>query len=162
MSRQDDLAQEIRALSEAEAVRALAVLVEDRGLLASAAGMPVTDDELRAALGAAGVVGSLSAPEGSSVGAGEVARDALQYAAAHGDLAGVVGEAVEYARSPLDRFDPVAVSVGVLVVTLLQTEVMVKRDPRGRWSLTVHKRALGDSSLGRLLATLLSHLTNGK
>jgi hypothetical protein len=46
----------------------------------------------------------------------------------------VVGEAVEYARSPADRFDPVLVPVGVLVVTL-----------RGRWSLTVHKRALRDA-----------------
>ncbi|MEU2712964.1 hypothetical protein [Streptomyces sp. NPDC007205] len=162
MSRRHDLAQEIRALSAEEAVRALTVLVEDRGLLASAEDMPVTDEELRDALTTAAAAGEVPAPDGSSADEGDVARAALQHAAARPDLASVAGEAVEYARSPMDRLDPVSVSVGALVVTLLQTEVVVKRDEQGRWRLTVHKRALRDAALGRLLTALLAHLTNGK
>ncbi|MEK8174452.1 hypothetical protein NKH77_51940 [Streptomyces sp. M19] len=66
---------------------------------------------------------------GGGEGEGDVARAALEYAALSGD--GVVGEAVEYVRAPMERFDPVTVSIGVLAVMLLQTEVTVKRDARG-------------------------------
>ncbi|MFF8992371.1 hypothetical protein ACF09H_21025 [Streptomyces sp. NPDC014983] len=154
MSQRDELVREIRALSDAEAARALTVLMEDRGLLHSAGELGPLDGQLVDALEAAGV------EPAAAGGDGELARAALEYAALRGD--GVVGEAVEYARSPMERFDPVSVSVGVLAVTLLQTEVVVKRDPRGRWSVTVHKRALKDAALGRLLTALLSHLTDGK
>ncbi|MEU8971498.1 hypothetical protein AB0D11_19890 [Streptomyces monashensis] len=166
MSRRDDLALEIRTLSDEAAVRALTALVEDRGLLAPAADTDVPDEALRDALAAAAAAGQLPAPapapDGSPAGEGDVARAALEHAAARPELAGVAGEAVEYAQSPADRFDPVSVSIGALVVALLQTEVVVKRDVRGRWSLTVHKRALRDAALGRLLTALLSHLTDGK
>ncbi|MFJ3711426.1 hypothetical protein OG709_32400 [Streptomyces sp. NBC_01267] len=145
---------EIRALSDVEAVRALTVLVEDKGLLPSAMDIALPDEELSDALKAAGI------EPGSSEGEGDVARAALEYVALSGD--GVVGEAVEYVRSPMERFDPVSVSVGMLAVTLLQTEVVIKRDARGRWSVTVHKRALKDAALTRVLTALLSHLTDGK
>ena len=154
MSQRDEQVREIRALSDVEAVRALTVLVEDRGLLSSALELAVPDEELRDALKAAGV------EPGGGEGEGHVARATLEYVALSGD--GVVGEAVEYVRSPMERFDPVTVSVGVLAVTLLQTEVVVKRDARGRWSVTVHKRALKDAALARVLTALLSHLTDGK
>lgn len=154
MSQRDEQVREIRSLSDEEALRALTVLVEDRGLLPSAKKIDLHDGELREALKAAGV------ESGGSEGEGDVARAALEYVALSGDS--VVDEAVEYARSPMERFDPVSVSVGVLAVTLLQTEVMVKRDAGGRWSVTVHKRALKDAALARLLTALLSHLTGGK
>ncbi|MFD7862733.1 hypothetical protein [Streptomyces sp. NPDC059783] len=154
MSKRDEQVHRIRALSDAEAVRALAVLVEDRGLLPSAMESAVPDEELRDSLKAAGV------EPGGGEGEDDVARAVLEYLALSGD--GVVGEAVEYVRSPMERFDPVSVSVGVLAVTLLQTEVVVKRDVRGRWSVTVHKRALKDAALAKVLTALLSHLTDGK
>ncbi|WP_055556702.1 hypothetical protein [Streptomyces sp. NBRC 110028] len=159
MSQRDEQVREIRSLSDVEAVRALTVLVEDRGLLSSAMDIALRDEELRDeelrdALKAAGI------EPGGGEGEGDVARAALEYLALSGD--GVVGEAVEYVRSPMERFDPVSVSVGVLVVTLLQTEVVVKRDAQGRWSVTVHKRALKDAALARVLTALLSHLTDGK
>ncbi|MDH6697499.1 hypothetical protein ABZ682_20165 [Streptomyces griseoviridis] len=154
MSQRDEQVREIRALSDVEAVRALTVLVEDRGLLSSATEIAVHEKELRDALKAAGV------EPGAGEGEGDVARAALEYLALSGD--GVVGEAVEYVRSPMERFDPVSVSVGALAVTLLQTEVVVKRDAQGRWSVTVHKRALKDAALARVLTALLSQLTDGK
>ncbi|RNG23574.1 hypothetical protein [Streptomyces botrytidirepellens] len=154
MSQRDEQVREIRELSDAEAVRALTVLVEDRGLLSSAMKIALSDEELGDALKTAGV------DPGGGEGEGDVARAALEYVALSGDS--VVGEAVEYVRSPMERFDPVSVSVGVLAVTLLQTEVVIKRDARGRWSVTVHKRALKDAALARVLTALLSHLTDGK
>ncbi|MEU2357519.1 hypothetical protein ABZ599_31845 [Streptomyces misionensis] len=156
MSQRDELVRDIRALSDTEAVRALTVLVEDRGLLSWAREIGPAEDELGQALRAAGV----EPGAGDGGGEGDVARAALEYAALQGD--GVVGEAVEYVRSPMERFDPVTVAVGVLAVTLLQTEVVVDRDRRGRWKVTVHKRALKDAALARVLTALLSHLTNGK
>ncbi|MFI0743179.1 hypothetical protein ACH4PU_34655 [Streptomyces sp. NPDC021100] len=78
------------------------------------------------------------------------------------DLVETVGGAVEHARSPRERLDPVTLSVTALVVALLRTEVSVKRDPRGGWSLSVHKRALRDSVLGRVLTALPSHLNGDK
>ncbi|MFJ2845828.1 hypothetical protein ACIPD2_29925 [Streptomyces griseofuscus] len=104
MSQRDELIREIRALSDAEAVRALTVLAEDRGLLSSAEQMALPGGELGEALTAAGV------EPGGGAGEGDVARAALEYAALGGD--DVVGEAVEYVRSPMERFDPVSVSVG--------------------------------------------------
>ncbi|MEW2623943.1 hypothetical protein [Streptomyces sp. NPDC048106] len=155
MSQRDELVRDIRALSDAEAVRALTVLVEDRGLLSTARELGPAEGELPDALKAAGL------EPGGGAGEGDVARAALEYVALQGD--GVVREAVEYVRSPTDRLGPVTVvAVGVLALTLLQTEVMVKRDPRGQWSVTVHKRALKDAALVRVLATLLSHLTDSK
>ncbi|MFF5406669.1 hypothetical protein ACFY8K_29205 [Streptomyces misionensis] len=154
MSQRDELVREIRALSDTEAVRALTVLVEDRGLLSSAQEIGPAQGELGQALRAAGV------EPGEGGGEGDVARAALEFAALQGD--GVVAEAVEYVRSPMERFDPVTVAVAVLAVTLLQTEVVVDRDRRGRWKVTVHKRALKDAALARVLTALLSHLTNGK
>ncbi|WP_018546538.1 hypothetical protein [Streptomyces sp. LaPpAH-108] len=158
MSQRDERVREIRALSDEEAVRALTVLVEDRGLLSSAVDIALPDAELADALSAAGV------GPGGGGGEGDVARAALEYAALDGAgyRDGDVGEAVEYARSPLDRLDPVSVSVGVLAVTLLQTDVLVKRDARGRWTVTVHKRALKDTALARVLTALLAHFTDSR
>ncbi|GAB2722596.1 hypothetical protein [Kitasatospora kifunensis] len=161
MSSHEDLAQQIRALSDAEAVRALAALVEERGLLADTAQLPGAD-ELRDAV-ATGDREAYLRPGGPVVTDGELARVALEGTATLDDgLAAVVGEAVEYAQGPMDRFDLAAVSVAALVITLLQTEVTAKRDTHGKWSLTIRKQAVRDSALGRLLTALLSQLTGGK
>jgi hypothetical protein len=50
MPPQADLTQDIDTLSETQAVQALTVLLEDRGLLQSAHDMPATEEELRSAV----------------------------------------------------------------------------------------------------------------
>ncbi|MER7466588.1 hypothetical protein [Streptomyces sp. NPDC097981] len=162
MLNQGDLEQDIRTLADDEAVRALTVLAEEHGLLPAARQLSAGGDELRAEVAAVELERYVGA-EQSELSDGELARRVLEYAAAaREDLADTVGEAVAYARSPMERLDPVTLPVAALVVTLLQTEVVLKRDPRGRWSLTIHKRALRDSSLGRVLTALLSQITSGK
>lgn len=167
MSTQDQLEQRIRALSDEAAVRALTALVEERGLLPEAKQHAWSDGELKEALNAGGLdAGDLEAyadPDQPEATEGELARAALEYAAAqHDDLARTVDEAVEYASSPMHRIEPVALSVTVLVVVLLQTEVVVKRDTRGKWSFTIHKRAMRDAALGRVFTALLSRISSGK
>ena len=49
---------------------------------------------------------------------------------------------------------PVTLSVGVLVVLALQTEVKLTRNPQGRWTLTVHKHPMRDSALGQVISKL--------
>ncbi len=102
-------------------------------------------------------------PDGEVMTEGALARTALECVSdLYEELTGTVSDAVEYAQSPADRFDPVVLPVAVLVVTLLQTEVVVKRDQNAKWTLTIHKHALRDSALGRVLAALLSQITGGK
>ncbi|KUL62698.1 hypothetical protein [Streptomyces sp. NRRL S-1521] len=162
MPSQGQLELDVRALSEDSAVRALAVVVEERGLLAEASRCPWDDAELSRAV-AAGDLAAYLPPGRPEATDGELARAALEYVASlDEDMASTVAEAVEYARSPMERVDPVSLSVTVLVVVLLQTEVAVKRDTRGRWSFTLHKRAMRDAALGRVFTALLSRLTGGK
>ncbi|MGW3657577.1 hypothetical protein ACWD6R_18650 [Streptomyces sp. NPDC005151] len=162
MLSQDDLEQSIRALSDDEAIRALTALAEERGLLPAAHRFSPEGGRLRAGVDAVELERYLD-PGQPELSGGELARRVLEYAVAlREDLANTVGEAVAYARSPMDRLDPVTLPVAALAITLLQTEVVVKRDPRGRWSLTIHKRAMRDSSLGRVLTALLSQITSGK
>ncbi|MCC9311813.1 hypothetical protein LN042_32925 [Kitasatospora sp. RB6PN24] len=160
MPTQGDLAQRIRMLSDNDAIRALAAVVEDRGLLPVAEQLP-QGTELRNAVDAVDLNAYLQ--PGEVVTEGELARTALECASAlHADLASTVSEAVEYAQSPTDRIDPITLSVTTLAIALLQTEVVVKRDPRGKWSLTIHKRAARDSTVGKLLTALLSRITGGQ
>lgn len=162
MSSRGQLEQRIRELSDEAAVRALTALVEERGLLPEARQRAWSEAELKETLDAADVV-AYASPEQPEATDGELARAVLEYTAGlRDDLAGLVGEAVDYAQSPMVRLEPVALSVTVLVVVLLQTEVVVKRDTRGRWSLTIHKRAMRDAALGRVFTALLSRLTNSK
>jgi hypothetical protein len=49
-----------------------------------------------------------------------------------------------------------ALFVGALVVLALQTEVKLTRDSQGKWSFTVHKRPLRDSTLGLVITKLIS------
>ncbi|MFE6104687.1 hypothetical protein ACFVQ4_32660 [Streptomyces laurentii] len=162
MSSRTDLEQSIRTLSDDEAVRALTALAEDRGLLAAARDMAPEGGELRVEV-AATELEQYASSERPTASNGELARRVLAYAVtASEDLAETVGEAVAYARSPMDRFDPVTLSVAALAITFLQTEVTAKRDTEGKWSLTIRKRAMRDSSLGRVLTALLSQITGGK
>lgn len=161
MANSGELAQRIRGLSDEQAVRALLALVEDQGLLPLASQLP-QGAELEEAVDARDAK-AYQPLDGTVVTEGELARAALEFVSDfHEELVGMVGDAVEYAQSPTDRFDLVVLPVAVLVVMILQTEVVMKRDQRGKWSLTIHKHALGDSALGRVLAALLSQITGGK
>ncbi|MGH3826299.1 MAG: hypothetical protein ACRDQX_03870 [Pseudonocardiaceae bacterium] len=58
------------------------------------------------------------------------------------------------------RFEAAMLAVGALVLLALQTEIKVDRNTAGKWQFRPHKKALSDSSLGRLLGQLLAPYTN--
>lgn len=161
MASNGELVQRIRGLSDEEAVKALLALVEDRGLLPAAERLP-RGTELQDAVEARDVQAYLPL-DGVIVTDGELARAALECISdLREELASTVSDAVEYAQSPMDRFDPIMLPVALLVIAVLQTEVVVKRNERGKWSLTIHKHALRDTALGRVIGALLSQITGGK
>jgi len=57
------------------------------------------------------------------------------------------------------RVDPLTLGVGALVVLALQTDVQLERTPAGTWRFKIHKKAMSDTSLGRLLSKLISSYT---
>ena len=54
------------------------------------------------------------------------------------------------------RFEPATLAVGGLVLLVLHTEVKIERNTAGEWQFRLHKKALRDSTLGRLLGQLLA------
>jgi hypothetical protein len=58
--------------------------------------------------------------------------------------------------------DPVTLTVGALVVLALQTEVKLARNTQGRWTFTVHKHPMRDSTLGHVISKLLAYLPGPK
>lgn len=50
------------------------------------------------------------------------------------------------------RFEPATLALGGLVLLALPTEIKVERKTAGEWQFRLHKKALRDSTLGRLLS----------
>lgn len=155
------LVSQIRVLSDREAIRAITALAEDRGLLDGARQLPSGPDQLQDSAGTDDLA-AFAASDHAKTSDGDLARLALEYVAGLSALADAVEEAVAYVRAPAERVEPVSVSVAALVIVLLQTEVKFTRNTNGKWSLTVHKKAMRDSTLGKLLAGLTTHFINGK
>ncbi len=58
------------------------------------------------------------------------------------------------------RFEPATLALGGLVLLALQTEIKIDRNTTGQWQFRLHKKAMRDSTLGRLLGKLLVLYTN--
>ncbi len=87
---------------------------------------------------------------------GDLARATLIHlSATRPELALVIDRAVLLADDTT-RFEPATLAVGGLVLLALQTEVKVERNTAGEWQFRLHKKALRDSTLGRLLGQLLA------
>lgn len=153
----DALQVRIHALTDREAIQALSMLAEDRGLLDAVEHLPSSAEALEGCvdpsdLSAYGVSGL------PVVSDGELARAALEYVAGLPDWVDTVEEAAEYVRAPAERLDPVSAPVILLVIVILQTDIKFTRNTRGKWSLTIHKKAARDSTLGKVIRGLLSQL----
>jgi hypothetical protein len=94
------------------------------------------------------------------VSAGDLARDTLAYLAqTQPETVHVIGRAITMTGPGAgmgSRFDPATLAVGALVVLALQTDVHLERANTGKWKLTIHKKAMSDATLARLLARLLT------
>ena len=149
-----DIAAAIEALSGDQAARVLALTVDHGAPLPDPARLRALDSGLRDALADNGGLAGYAAPGGQAADPGELARATLVYlAAARPDLVPVIGQAVALAD---DSTREPALFVGALVVLALQTEVKLTRDSQGKWSFTVHKRPVRDSTLGQVITKLIS------
>jgi len=150
-----DITAAIEALSGDQAARVLALTVDHGAPLPDPARLRALDSGLRDALAGDGAgLAGYAAPGGQAADPGELARATLVYlAAARPDLVPVIGQAVALAD---DSTREPALFVGALVVLALQTEVKLTRDSQGKWSFTVHKRPVRDSTLGQVITKLIS------
>jgi len=150
-----DITAAIEALSGDQAARVLALTVDHGAPLPDPARLRALDSGLRDALAGDGAgLAGYAAPAGQAADPGELARATLVYlAAARPGLVPVIGQAVALAD---DSTREPALFVGALVVLALQTEVKLTRDSQGKWSFTVHKRPVRDSTLGQVITKLIS------
>jgi len=101
--------------------------------------------------------------EDGEVTSGDLARATLTYLVdEQPETAAVVERAIAMTGQGIgtpSRFDPITVGVGALVVLALQTDVQLERTTGGKWRFKIHKQAMKDSTLGRLLGKLISAYT---
>jgi hypothetical protein len=146
----------IAALSDQEAIRVLADTADYQNRLPDPAQLRALETGLReAATNDTGLAGY--AQPGATSDAGDLARSTLLHlAATRPDLVPVITRAIDDPGYAVR--DPVTVTVGVLVVLALQTEVKLTRNTQGRWTFTVHKHPARDSTLGQVISKLLAYL----
>jgi len=150
----------IAALTGEEAVRVLADTADYQDRLPDPARLRALETGLReAAADDAGLAGY--ARPGATADAGDLARATLLHlAATRPDLVPVITRAIEDPGYAVR--EPVSLAVGALVVLALQTEVKLTRNTQGRWTFSVHKHPMRDSTLGQVISKLLAYLPGSK
>lgn len=147
----------IAALTGEEAIRVLADTADYQHRLPDPAQLRALDTGLRQATTDDTGLASYAQP-GITADAGDLARATLVHlAVTRPDLIPVITRAIEDPGSAVR--EPISLTVGALVVLALQTEVKLTRNTQGRWTFTVHKHPMRDSTLGQVISKLLSHLT---
>lgn len=147
------------ALTDPQVVRVLALVVDHHSPLPD----PARLRELDATLADAAKDPDLQPyqrPGTPPPSDGDLARATLAHlAATRPELTPVIDRGVRLAEDTT-RFEPATLAVGGLVLLALQTEVKIERNAAGRWQFRLHKKAMRDSTLGRLLGQLLAPYTN--
>jgi hypothetical protein len=143
----------IVALTGEEAIRVRAGTADYRNRLPDPAGLRALETGPRdATADDTGLAGY--AQPGIAADAGDLARATLQHlAATRPDLVPVITQAVGDPGYAVR--DPVTLAVGVLVFLALQTEVKLTRNTQDRWTFTVHKHPMRDSTLGQVIGKLI-------
>ncbi|MGH3773972.1 MAG: hypothetical protein ACRDRW_21710 [Pseudonocardiaceae bacterium] len=147
------------ALTDRQAVRVLALVVDHHAPLPDAAQLRELDTALAHAADDPDLR-PYDRPGTPPPSDGDLARATLTHlAATRPELASVIDRAVRLAEDTT-RFEPAMLAVGGLVLLALHTEITVERNAAGEWQFRLHKKALSDSTLGRLLGQLLALYTN--
>jgi hypothetical protein len=150
----------IAALTGEEAIRVLADTADYQNRLPDPAKLQDLETGLHDAIADdTGLVGY--AQPGTAADAGDLARATLVHLAATcSDLVPVITRAIDDPGYAVR--EPVSLTVGALVVLALQTEVKLARNAQGRWTFTVHKHPMRDSTLGQVISKLLAYLPSSK
>jgi hypothetical protein len=144
-------------LTDAQALRALMVLINHEGLTWAASSRVDAEEALREA-SADPQLSFLMVGDDAAASRADIARAALAHAAQLDPaLEETVARAAEFARRPAQRADAATLGIAAAVVTLFQTEIKVERNDQGRWVFLLHKMPMRESTLGKLIGTLISH-----
>jgi len=151
----------IDALTGEQAIRVLADTADHQARLPDPAQLRALDSGLHEAITTDPALASYAQP-GTTGDPGDLARATLHHlAATRPDLTPVITRAIDL-PDPGVR-EPVTLTVGALVVLALQTELKLTRNAHGRWTLTLHKHPMRDSTLGQVISKLLTtYLPGGK
>jgi len=144
----------ISALTDQQAIRVLALTLDHAAPLPDPARLRDLDTGLRQAVTADTGLADYAEPGDQQASPGDLARATLLYlAASQPALVPVIGQAIGLAD---DTTREPTLLVGALVVLALQTEIKLTRSQAGKWTLTVHKHAAKDSTLGQVISKLLA------
>ena len=150
----------IATLDEATAVRVLADIADYQARLPDPAQLRTMEAGLREALATDPGLTGYTRP-GAEASAGDLARATLQHlAATRTDLTEILTRTMDAPEH--ETRDPVTLTVAALVLIALQTEVRLTRSAQGRWTFTVHKHQMRDSSLGQVITKLVGYLTGSQ
>jgi hypothetical protein len=156
----DSLHERIARLDDQQAPLVLQLLVEHDRLYVPADDWDSARNHLKEAI-AGSDLGAYVPPPGTAYSNGDLARTALlYYAEAHPDANSTINEAITYIKGPAERFDIATLALGALVLAALQTEIKLERDTQGKWTFRLQKKAVSDSTLGKVITTFIGYLTN--
>jgi len=145
----------IDALTDLQAIRVLALVVDHQVPLPDPTRLRELDTALAHAVDDPDLRPYLR-PGSPPPSHGDLARATLTHlSATRPELAPVIDRAV-YLADDTTRFEPATLAVGGLVLLALQTEIKVERNTAGKWQFRLHKKAMRDSTLGRLLGQFLA------
>ena len=140
----------INALTDLQAVRVLALVVDHQAPLPDPARLRELDTALAHAADDPDLRPYLR-PGTPPLSHGDLARATLIHlSATRPELALVIDRAVLLADDTT-RFEPATLAVGGLVLLALQTEIKIDRNTACEWQFRLHKKALRNSTFGRLL-----------
>lgn len=160
MSDFDSIRERIAHLDDQQAPLVLQLLVEHDRLHIPSDDWEGVSDHLSEAISISDLHLYMPSPS-TTYSTGDLARSALlYYAEFHPNAITTVDEAITYATGPAERFDVATLALGALVLAALQTEIELKRDTRGKWSFQLRKKAVSDSTLGKVITAFIGHFTN--
>jgi hypothetical protein len=150
----------IAALTGEEAIRVLADTADYQDRLPDPAQMRALEIGLRDATADDAELTEYAQP-GATADAGDLARAVLLHlTTTRPDLVPVITQVIDDPGYAVR--EPVSLTVGALVVLALQTEVKLARNAQGRWTFTLHKHPMRDSTLGQVISKLLAYLPGSK
>jgi hypothetical protein len=160
MTNLDATYSQISSLSDEQAIQALKIVVQHDQLPVPTSDWESAKDHIKEAIKSSGL-DAHAPPADARCSDGDLSRITLQYWAESGQhAAAVVNEAITYVSEPGERFDPVTLSLGGLVLAILQTDLKLKRDSKGNWTFELHKTPMRDSTLGKVITAFIGRFTN--
>jgi hypothetical protein len=151
---------QISSLSDNQAILALKIVIDHDRLPVPADDWDGAESYITEAIIASGL--DTYAPSvDTRCSDGDLACITLQYRAESSEEAAeVISNAIEYVKRPGERFDPVTLALGGLVLAILQTDLKLKRDSKGHWTFELHKKPMKDSTLAKVITAFISRFTN--